>query len=411
MDESVLKFTKYLKDKIQKNEKELNTLEILNDKSFQELEQSSKLNKEIIILKNLIEILEIPRMKWPRFSRIFNDFDVLSYYLETSSLSAKESTDIIFYLIIKNLSTNLLENQSLIIDSVALTYYPFKKITELDIQKILYEDGIHTLLKKDTTNITLEEYEKQQEFLTFVKNHCLDIETIKKQHLIIQNHYLNKLTYFNEIDIEQVILALRNLKVSKTIIKKVNYILKQKHQKRNQKLSAKTISFSWEPQNTSQEKLLTNKEYKQIKKELYKYYNLKKHQVAHPLSFEEMIECLSLLLKLGMEQSQIETILKKINISRKHDKTDFQINLEEELERLRFYEETCSITEEIQNIEQYIKEMNQAKDQNERKIWKNFLVDELTNLKEFLSQDKRYKNYEYEIHCAKNLLKRKRDSN
>ena len=50
--------------------------------------------------------------------------------------------------------------------------------------------------------------------------------------------------------------------------------------------------------------------------------------------------------------------------------------------------------------------MKNTKDQKERMVWEKLLVEELTNLKEFLSKDKKYKNYEYEISCAKKILKK-----
>ena len=139
-------------------------------------------------------------------------------------------------------------------------------------------------------------------------------------------------------------------------------------------------------------KYLSDKEYRAIVKEIKKYYDLHSWKlIAEEITSEEREHVASLMVRIGVDQEQLADFLKK---SEKVSKTYTYDYFKDHVEEFKFY-----FGEELNQVFEYMKEIENYTDEEDKEYWIMGINEELEKLK--------YKNkldsYEYEAKLMKEV--------
>ena len=188
------------------------------------------------------------------------------------------------------------------------------------------------------------------------------------------------------------------MKVSENILKYVEITLKKNYQKRQETKKEKTIILKKE---TPKKTLLSDKEYKTLRKELGKYYNLYHNKLLKELTNKEMIYCLSLLYQLGLEESEINNFLSRYHYSNPSQRSENSIiDFLTQFEKIDYYQDNEKIQEIKHNLLEYMTDIFIVDD--EEYLWVKEEIEEEMNKFYHLLKG----NYDYEKSIAKKRIKK-----
>ena len=222
-------------------------------------------------------------------------------------------------------------------------------------------------------------------------NVCYNSKEVNDAIKVIKRSYFARRGEFTKEDIEAIYESFIDLHVSQIFAQEIKNILIDKYNKRMNN------AFSYTPkQRTTQPKktLLSDKEYRAIVKEIKKYYDLHSWKlVAEEITSEEREHVASLMVCIGVNQEQLANFLKK---SEKVSKTYTYDYFKDHVEEFKFY-----FGEELNQVFEYMKEMETCIDEEDKEYWIMGINEELEKLK--------YKNkldsYEYEAKLMKEVQK------
>lgn len=377
------KFISFLEEYAQECLKNLYIENLKNPEIDLEL-QKERVGLEIAQTRNIINLLKQDPEKWKLYSDVFQDFKALSRYLELSPLRMNEKIDIIFYLIKRNTLSGMLEEEYSAVDSKDIESYQFKTFSEEEKVGLMYGNTLKKLFKEEATLTEKEEMQKE-ELIHFLEEREKNIDDFISLHKDIEKYYFEKQDCFDEEDVSVVVLALRELKVDSKLCDQIKYQLEKKIQKRKEK----KVEVQYHFETIKKEKhYLTDKEYRNIRKELNTYFNFYQMEKIRDLTNEERLYCISLLLTIDAKESDIYTFLRRTKQE--------QMKMEEICTKLSFY-----------GYDQFVLEMKQIEeemkicDKSDYLFWKNELLQKLHQAKQILEN-----SYEYEIMIAKELIKK-----
>ena len=353
------------------------------------------LENEITFITNIIRILSLDKGNGDLHNDIFVGFKILSSYLLSSSLNSKEQLFIIMNILEKNISAGILTKkpeQSTIIDPT-LVNYDFKYLTKDQFIKIACDKRFNMVLNSTNDDKLSEKQKNQKRELKEALESCsiqTNLGKIIENHKKIKEKFLDKTKNYTYEDLEQIIEALKELELDDKLCTKFKWILERKLNKEKEP-KYKKVEYI---QNKQENKYLTDKEYKSIKKELRNYFDFYHMQKIRSLTEEEILYCTKQLLKIGENKDVIRLFLMIMNRDNEEEKISINpiTKYLKNYEKIKYYEDKLNINEEMKTLEFCFKEIFITDDYSD---WKKLIEEELNKVLSKISD-----SYEYEIYKA-----------
>lgn len=344
--------------------------------------------KELSNIKNIIAAVSSSDKEFRENGRFNTEYNDICKYLKSANMNMNECMKILFDVIDKNLRLVVLDEKSnSIIESKVNAILPvIKKLWSKSkiYSKSDFDDAL-SLLSIDDSVLSKEEKFKKEVVKALVSNCVMTPDDLEyKSYMNLKEHYFDKSEYDLE-SIEIVYSSLLALKVDNDIA----LFIKSKLMKKIKKEDIK-INFNYEPVKSE---IITDKEYKQIKKEILKYYDLKTNLEKQELDSALKDYVASLIVKLGLDNNEIINIFRRL----------YDCNLSyisyyvSNYDKIKYYsKKDLLIEDKIDELNSYLQEIFicSLEDYN---FWKQSIEEVVTKIK-YLIPD----TYEYEIEKAKN---------
>lgn len=394
MDKAIIKFINYLQTESDKLQKEIYTEAYQYQTAYTPFIDRALLEKSEN--DNIIRLLSLPKDKWPLYNEIFNEFKVLSQRLESAPLSLSEKVTVLFIFFERNIASHVLEADTKAFEQKAIKNYHFKTMTSEEVIELTRSEKYSYLISTPDEELSEEDLIIKKDINDFTDKNLIDVSDIIKNNRSINDHYLKIKDSYTETDIKIIIDTLKNMGVIESILEATKIVLAKKIQKRQNSQKIITFNnFNSSKDEQSSKKYLSDKEYKNIKKELSTYYDLYKSKLRRSLSYEEMIYCVNLLVQLGESKDAINLFImnaEKVCISDNPITRYLQY-----YDKLKYYSKVIISDENMAEMDEYFKEIFICDDEDYL-FWKN-------NLASILSSEINHLplSAEYEIELSKKL--------
>lgn len=358
----------------------------------------NKQSEKMAECRSLTRQLSVPIEEWPNHGELFIDFDIVSDLLAKAHFTARESMEIIFTFLEKNIASGITNVEASGFDAKKINEYHFKTISPKEVEDMIRADTYRVFMNRKDEELTEKEKAQKQELEEFTKAFPLDLEEYASIHKILEEHYFNKKDSYTKEDIEAFIFSLKDMKVDPKLCDAISIILLKPLTKKAKKLvePPKFIKKEESPVANA----LNKKEYNLLYHELKKYYNPDIKKTNGYLKIEEIIYCIYLLKKMNFQEESIKQFL---TIALKENKK-YQLNpiaLYIELyNKLNYYAKKVNIEESLLTINSILKEMMITDDISYGE-WKSLLEEELNTCLSKLPN-----TYEYELKEAEALRKK-----
>ena len=319
---------------------------------------------------------------------IFDNFPLLSRFLEAKEFNDRDVFTIINYVISKNISQSILNDLVEIkLAEVSLTefndnLFNMDNIREYGKDNTYFESYIR-MQKQRMSCETAEPNTKEGLFDRELSNY----EELKKEHNRINESYFKKAETYTELDLVPVCAALLQLGFSPEIAKKYcNYmkILLEKRLEKEAELARK--SKTTEPKEVQpkiEPKPINQRLIKKTFKELEIYFDFFNMEPIRPLSYDEMILCLAKIKQTDCTIGLMNEFITKQD--RFNLQNDPILNAENILKRLKAYQESfeeqnsdyVDVTTTIESLEEYLKEIKLTETEEDKQVWMEFINEEL----------------------------------
>lgn len=334
--------------------------------------------------------------------KMFSDFIILSEILLSMGLSNRERAQIMIEALRKNTYSGILGVENLdnafVLDANKIVFIDFETISREKIKEMYLEGSIVDFINMDLDEASLEELEQINELLERKDEYTLDISKLYNATLIVDELLNKKDGILTDDEINKILNILIDFRVDKEIVDAVNMYLINKRNKsvireeknKKQEETSKQVSIKRE---VKQSNLVTDKEYKSIKKEIYKYYNLYTQEIVSDIDIDTMIRIASLMFRIDIHKDEIYTFIRKVkeNILLTGNPVSIFVS---EYDRLKFY----YTDEELSDIKEYLKEIFIC-DNDDYLFWLDEINNELNKLLRPIEN-----NYNYELDIAKKRL-------
>lgn len=222
-----------------------------------------------------------------------------------------------------------------------------------------------------------------------VSDITMDIFKINEAVEDIKKSYLNKKNSFEDTDIICVLNDLIELEVDRKVIKIIeNYLfdkLDERIKKETQKEQEITTKIAIEKKDV-QKKYLTDKEYRDILKEVRKYFNpYSLRLVNEDITSEEREYVASLMVKIDIDNQVIVRFLSMTDFENKRSSYEY---FKDHVDEFRYY-----YGEFVDLLTEYMGEITPALDDESSNYWINAINDELSKV----AYDGKLISYEYDI--------------
>lgn len=396
MNKTLVKFTNYLDNSA--NELKRNIQMRVNQVGEDNLDALDKLtidkyNERV----NMSRMLKVPRESWEMYGELFIDFKILSELMIAGGLKGKEVFTVVFHLLEKNLGAHVLDASVRFFDIKKIAKYNFSGYKHLN-QKVIVEmvrsEEYGRLVSAPEGTLTQEEKEKLEEFERFTKENPEDATGVVEKHILLHEHYYNKLDSFDYEDIDVICAILRDFGLNEEFVVTIKNLLSQKVEKRNKK---KMFTVVEKAPVKVEDNRISSKEYNLLNRELKKYFDLTNMVVVQPLNMELQIYVVTLMLKMQVSELTIKKALKIMNKELLFE--DNSVSMFVCIyNKLRYYECIPSVKEAVDNIMSYLQEMFIVNDEDYT-FYKEMIEEELSRISGEIPN-----TYEYEIEEAKKRI-------
>lgn len=343
-----------------------------------------------------------------------DDFSVVSKTLLSSPLNGRESLDVILYLIKRNI-----ESVHILDEKVAVAKIPFEELSTkglASIKDMLESNNIKALFDKDEELLSKKELAKKAKLKKMI-HYFTKSDILVKSHKTIQTHLLNKENYEKE-DINEVYHAFLDLDIDESLCDKLKCVLEsnlsKRKKKEQKKLSTKIQSVDGNKKKIESKNYITDKEYKELKKEIGIYFDMYTCQPTRDLTKDEVLHCANLLLKIGAEQGIIRALFDRVGY------VDYLVEDVEEntvitylemYDELKSYETKLNLYDEIKYLKDCFQELFLSNSED-YSFWKKDISKQLVYLINGKLKNEIGSNYHYAIEKAstyeeKNVLVKK----
>lgn len=315
---------------------------------------------------------------------IFTRFDIFSRLLKESTLNYKDKLKVFEYFMEKVLNRLSKDHMNIAINEDLVKK---SNIDEVDFLNFLKHEPVKE-----------EKNERDKEYIELLNKY--NITTEKARIIIgcfsIKSHFLNKRNSFNETDLKITLMAFEVLNISQSLIIKVQRTLtKELKERSKEEKSREPVIVKKE-----QKKRLSQKEYNHKFHRVQELYDIQQQTVIKPLVLDEIVELISLLYELNVDEKEIIKCIQTIN---KYDLAAYKNPIAEfndYYEKMMFCSEDPNIRETQQNIKDYLQEIFIPSDNSSYLFWKQAIDDEMKKAHVTLKE-----NYQYELEKAKEKIK------
>lgn len=333
--------------------------------------------------------------------KMFSDFIMLSRILMDLGLTNRERAQIMIEALKKNTYSGILGvddlSNAFVLDANKILFVDFKTISKEEIAEMYLKGTIVDFINMDLDEATEKELEQINELLARKNEYILDITKLYNVTLKAQELLIDKDAILSDSEIEEIINILVDFRVDSQLVDSVRIYLINKREKHNErKIREDSKNSEVKPVVRRAEKksnLVTDKEYKEIKKEIYKYYNLYQQEIVSDIDIDNMIRLASLMFRIDIHKDEIYTFIRKVKENNLLTGNPVSIFVSE-YDRLRFYYKD----EELSDINDYLKEIFIC-DNDDYLFWLDEINSELNKLLRPIEN-----NYNYELDVAKKRL-------
>lgn len=332
---------------------------------------------------------------------LLTDFIKFSEILEELPMTPKERAQIIIEAFKKNTRSGILSvddfSTSFVIDANKIVTVKFKTISDDQIFKMFKSGTILDFIYQDEENITPEVRAKIDELIDRKDEYCLDTIKIYDDTLRLYELLIEKDGKQTDDEIALVGKIMLSNRLSQNNVDDViKYLTNRKNkqlEKQAKKEASEFVVVKPKVEEVKKSNLVTEKEYRQIKKEIRQYYDLYHMEIVSEIDYETMIRLTSLMLRIGINKDEIKRFISKV-------KDTFVVsdnaitNFVHEYDRLNYYFEDY----DLKNILEYLEEIFICSDEDYL-FWKDEIEKELDKLLSRIA----YK-YDYELEVAKKRL-------
>lgn len=361
-------------------------------------EKITEQSKEYSDIKYLIRVMKISDDEWRDLNGINNITGILSEYIEkTPSLRLNEKLDLLMEEVQRNIENGILtyiSEQSIIIDPSTVERVG---LTLEEMKNILENSSISELLEKKDDELSPEELKAKEvieEGTDSIKEE--ELERIISGHNLIEKYYLlrdEKLKngknekVLTHDDIEKTIEGLNKIGITESFCSSIKYLL-ERNLIDQQKRKPNVILPKIKKENSKH--YITDKEYKQIKKEILNYFNPYTGEVKGNPTEEEVLYCAQLMLKIETEKDIVRTFFRKTEKNLENPITEMLRNEE----KINYYRDKVMVEEELNTMNDSFKEIFITTPED-YVFWKDTINQSLQTIKGKLP-----KMYEYELNKA-----------
>lgn len=368
MEKSIKNFIDYLEEvyeKLDRNKKgvRVNKIKQVEDRLIIQLDSVSPKNfrysDEIQTeIGHILRILKTPEDEIEMRKEVFDDFSILSAYLQMTDFSIHDIYQIITFFINRNIKLCITEN-SITIDMNVLKKMKFETIDIKDLFKKISDGEINDFFNSDEEELTELEKMQIKELNRRMPEFTRDLNAVRKHTLNFEKHILNKMPNILLDDIMEAKIALRGLKCSEYIVDKIVLYLLKVYEKNLHNLSEvididltdvyinvlfplstdeegkvikdgmysknmyhknlirnhnKGLEVKNKPQEPKKEekKYLTEADVRELNKFIRKFYSLYNIEIISIPNYEELLELIEDMEKLEVKPLEITRYLSKL---------------------------------------------------------------------------------------------------
>ena len=316
-----------------------------------------------LAISDIIKILTMKKEDWSSSNEVFVDYDFLSELMLEAKLSIKDQSNIIDYLVSKNLISGITESGVTYFDIEDLRSFDFDNITS-EQAKTAFDNGDY---KKITQKKELTDYEKLllEDLSNFIEQKSKDYDEITEIYRVIEKEYIKNKENLTEENVLCYITQLKKLKLLDEVAIPLEAFLMKKVKKERTTIHLKPVEAFKE------ETVLSKKQYYELTLKLKKFLDLDTMKFKKEISNAEMTELFNIMIQLKYNKE----IMYKV--AREYEKMNQQKNTIvlylEMADQLKDYVDE----ETIHNLEEIFKEtfICSREDYIE---WKNILKENLT---------------------------------
>ena len=342
---------------------------------------------------------------------LFHHFKDLSRYMEAANLFDQEKFDLIMYMVRRNLKCITLSKQNTAINDIELKNFKFPGISSKKIADLISTGEINRIINGQDKELTDYEIKIRDIILNNVASFSTDIKKLVEQHNNIKAHYFEKEDTFDKADIDIVVNSLKELTFSDKICNIVHQTLNKYLRNR---ISMSSLPLASEvviepitvvdpeptPKEEEQECALdaidksqlpmTYKEQKNIYRKIREYYDIPKGKIIKNVNLNEMIEIVSLMLKINIELKSIRAYIRPV-LKSLEETNDPAIKYQTFKNKLAYYLSKEQMA--------YLDELYIAF-QDDRDLWMDEFMLYLDTVMQSI-----FDTYNYELEQAKQLIK------
>lgn len=383
MDKAIRKFLAYLEKLAEEIKKEAFSVMLSNDfNKDARLKEIDLKDREVSNFKKYFTKL---RDYEENHGEIFADYKILCSYLDSSFLSNKDKYYIILYFIEKNVHSGILVSDTLLVDLKDLENKGVNERVAKFIRNLIIDKKLQEFMTRSVSELT----EGELEIYNTIKMFAIDLTPYKDTTLLFKNHLVDKRDNLTEYDLDVIESTLIDVGVSEDCLSAFLNVLRKDMSKQVKEETPVVIQRQEVKRDPN---ILTDKEYKAIKKEvrsIYDHYNRK--LLREVTSYKEMLEIAKKMARVGYEEYDIENffreVMKTIDIDYLNIIGDFVSNFD----KYSYYLEEDTINE----ILEYMGEMFICDDET-YEFWKS----EVSRILRY--EGHKFKNkYDYELSLVK----------
>ena len=222
------------------------------------------------------------------------------------------------------------------------------------------------------------------------KNYIINLDKMNANISKIKENYSSIYDTFDEKNIIKVFGAFLELGVSLEVAEMILQELFNKLKKHKKENTSEPVVINKKVTEAKPSKYLSDKEYKELLKEVKRYYNPYTRKLTNEfISSEDRERIAAIMVRLGLEQYQVVDFLKKTEtVSKTYTYEYFKDHVEE----FEYY-----FGEDLSQVHEYMKEIESCTDDEDKEYWIMGINEELAKL------ENSYKlgSYEYETKLIK----------
>lgn len=277
MDKSIAKFLDFL-DVVQ-NQLLHSSISLLGRADTEDVE-FEHLDRRLREVKNFRKFLTVKKAYGDNHGEVFADFDILSEFLDASSLNFRDRHNLILFFIRKNCFSGILANPAILVN--------LREIEKSGIDQA-YIDFIMELQANDKltgfvgrNEATMSDFER--EVFECIKAFSIDLTPYKNMTVAMKDHYLDK-DILNAEDISIIRRTLFDMCVSCMCTEAFMSVASRKVKEEK----AEVIVQEQKPKQNVHTGLITDKEFKRRKKIIKTTFDVYNRRLLRPITYEEVL--------------------------------------------------------------------------------------------------------------------------